>query len=50
MVSYRSITGKQYIDGLLSVVVNPLTWWKKYDFKRFLDSMDMDRDVKVVDD
>ena len=30
MDTYRSVTGKQYMDGLLLVDSNPLVWWKKY--------------------
>ncbi len=29
--TYRSVTGKQYMDGLLLVDSNPLVWWKMYD-------------------
>ena len=28
--TYRVVTGKQYMDGLLLVDSNPLVWWKKY--------------------
>ena len=29
--SYRALVGKQYMDGLLPVEVNPLVWWKEHD-------------------
>ena len=28
--TYRTVVGKQYMDGLLLVDSNPLVWWKTY--------------------